>query len=114
MSSSKGFIVARPILSKTPEEARRRVLNLYRAWYRQLPFIVKEYGYSYVSATVPQLKQKLREEFLKHKDVQDIRGQNGLIEVAHIWQSDCHIMDAFQETAVEKPEDFLSKFLSGK
>ncbi len=73
MSAAKGFKVARPVLSKTPEEAKRRVLNLYRAWYRQLPFIVKEYGYTSVSATVPQLKEKLRQEFVKNKDVKDIR-----------------------------------------
>ncbi|VDK70217.1 unnamed protein product [Dibothriocephalus latus] len=121
-SASAAFKVARPILSKTPEEAKRRVMNLYRAWYRQLPYIVKEYGYTTVSATVPQLRQKLREEFLKNKDVKDIRvidllvhrGQNDLIETAHIWRSDTHVMDAFHQTAIEKPTDFLSKFLRGQ
>jgi hypothetical protein len=29
----------RPILSVDREEARRRVLNLYKAWYRTAPFI---------------------------------------------------------------------------
>lgn len=29
----------RPILSVDREEARRRVFNLYKAWYRTLPFI---------------------------------------------------------------------------
>ncbi|KAL5971921.1 NADH dehydrogenase ubiquinone 1 alpha subcomplex subunit 6 [Taenia solium] len=73
MSGAGSFRVARPILSRTPVEAKRRVLNLYRAWYRQLPFIVKEYGFTYVTATLPQLKQKLREEFMKNKDVRDVR-----------------------------------------
>ncbi len=71
--ATAGYKVARPILSKTPEEAKRRVINLYRAWYRQLPYIVKEYGYTGVSATVPKLHAKLREEFAKYKDIQDIR-----------------------------------------
>lgn len=31
----------RPILSLDREEARRRVLNLYKAWYRSAPFIGK-------------------------------------------------------------------------
>ncbi|EUB63071.1 NADH dehydrogenase [ubiquinone] 1 alpha subcomplex subunit 6 [Echinococcus granulosus] len=122
MSASGGFKVVRPILSRTPVEAKRRVLNLYRAWYRQLPFIIKEYGFTYVTATLPQLKQKLREEFMKNKDVKDIRvvdllvhrGQNDLLEVAHLWRSDCQVMDVFRETAVEKPRDFLAKFLSGQ
>lgn len=73
MSAAGAFKVARPILSRNHLEAKRRVLNLYRAWYRQLPFIVKEYGFTYVTATLPQLKQKLREEFIKNKDVKDIR-----------------------------------------
>ncbi|KAL5110782.1 NADH dehydrogenase ubiquinone 1 alpha subcomplex subunit 6 [Taenia crassiceps] len=119
MSVAGGFKVARPILSRNSVEAKRRVLNLYRAWYRQLPFIVKEYGYTYVTATLPQLKQKLREEFMKNKDVKDIRvvdllGQNDLLEVARIWRSDCQVMDFFRETAAEKPKDFLAKFLSGR
>lgn len=31
----------RPILSIDKEEARKRVLNLYKAWYRQIPYIGK-------------------------------------------------------------------------
>lgn len=31
----------RPILSVDRDEARRRVFNLYKAWYRSLPFIGK-------------------------------------------------------------------------
>jgi len=32
----------RPLLSLDKAEARRRVLNLYKAWYRQLPYIGKQ------------------------------------------------------------------------
>lgn len=32
----------RPILSVDHTEARRRVLNLYKAWYRQIPYIGKQ------------------------------------------------------------------------
>lgn len=31
----------RPILSVDREEARKRALNLYKAWYRQIPYIGK-------------------------------------------------------------------------
>ena len=27
----------KPIMSQNPAEARRRVLNLYKAWYREVP-----------------------------------------------------------------------------
>lgn len=31
----------KPILSQDSEEARRRVISLYKAWYRQIPFVGK-------------------------------------------------------------------------
>lgn len=31
----------RPILSVDHTEARRRVLNLYKAWFRQMPYVGK-------------------------------------------------------------------------
>lgn len=34
----------RPILSLDREEARRRVFNLYKAWYRSVPFIGRFFG----------------------------------------------------------------------
>lgn len=34
----------RPILSVDREEARKRVLNLYKAWYRQIPYIGEYLG----------------------------------------------------------------------
>ena len=33
----------RPILSVDKPEARRRVLNLYRAWYRHIPYVGKHF-----------------------------------------------------------------------
>lgn len=34
-----GSKVVKPLLSTNPVEARRRVINLYKAWYRQIPYI---------------------------------------------------------------------------
>ncbi|CAH8560149.1 unnamed protein product [Heterobilharzia americana] len=119
---SSGFKVVKPILSRNHAEARRRAINLYRAWYRQLPYIPKEYIDSCVCVTVPIMQARLREEFNKNKNITDLRiidllvhkWQNELIEVAHIWKSDTHIMDYFRDSVPEKPKDFLDKFLSGK
>ncbi|CAL8105872.1 unnamed protein product [Calicophoron daubneyi] len=113
---------ARPIISRTPAEAKRRVINLYRAWYRQLPFIVKEYKFTQSNVTVPILHAKLREEFYKNKNISDVRiidmlihrWQNELVEVAYGWKSDTHLMDYFRENVPEKPKDFLGRFLSGQ
>jgi hypothetical protein len=40
-SLAKGLKQVRPILSVDNAEARKRVLNLYKAWYRQIPYIGK-------------------------------------------------------------------------
>ncbi|CAH8847476.1 unnamed protein product [Trichobilharzia szidati] len=120
---SSGVKAVRPILSRNHAEARRRAISLYRAWYRQLPFIPKEYAQSNANITVPILHDRLRKEFYKNKDIKDLRvidllihkWQNELIEVAHIWKSDTHVMDYFREDNLpEKPKDFLDRFLSGK
>uniref|UniRef100_A0A7R9IME9 NADH dehydrogenase [ubiquinone] 1 alpha subcomplex subunit 6 n=1 Tax=Timema tahoe TaxID=61484 RepID=A0A7R9IME9_9NEOP len=60
----------RPILSIDSSEAKKRALNLYKAWYRQMPYVVMDYD---IPKTVPQLRQKLREEFEKNKHITDIR-----------------------------------------
>ncbi|XP_065155625.1 NADH dehydrogenase [ubiquinone] 1 alpha subcomplex subunit 6 [Atheta coriaria] len=108
----------RPLLSLDREEARRRARNLYRAWYKQLPHVVRQYD---IPKSVEQCKAKLREEFMKHKDCEDVRvidmlvikGQMELKETVNIWKQKGHIMNYFKETWEPKPTDFLSKFLQG-
>ncbi|KAJ3621919.1 hypothetical protein MTP99_002463 [Tenebrio molitor] len=108
----------RPILSTDPHEARQRVLNLYKAWYRQLPYIVKQYD---IPKSVETLKQKLRQEFRKNDHVKDIRvidmlvvkGQMELVETVNFWKQKGTLMNYFKDTVEPKPKDFLSKFLSG-
>ncbi|XP_063972824.1 NADH dehydrogenase [ubiquinone] 1 alpha subcomplex subunit 6 [Diachasmimorpha longicaudata] len=108
----------RPLLSVNKNEARRRVLNLYRAWYRQMPFINMEYD---LPKTEKDLKQKLREEFVKHKDVKDLRvidllvvkGQMELQEAAQKWKTSGTFMYFYKDTVEKKPTDFMSKFLAG-
>ena len=41
----------KPLLSLDHAEAKRRVLNLYRAWYRQVPYIRKYCNFSFRSLT---------------------------------------------------------------
>lgn len=42
-TTKKVFKEVRPILSLDRHEAKRRVINLYKAWYRQIPFIGKTF-----------------------------------------------------------------------
>lgn len=109
----------KPILSLDKEEARKRVLSLYKAWVRQLPYIVKNYD---MPRSVEQCRQKLREEFTKYDDVNDVRlidmliikGQMELKETVNVWKQKGHMMSYFKDTWEPKPQDFLSKFISGR
>lgn len=109
----------KPILSIDRLEARRRVLQLYRAWYRQLPYIVYKY---FIPKNVIECRAKLREEFTKHNHIDDIRvidmlvikGQMELKEIVEIWKQKCHIMAYWKDTIEPKPKDFLGRYLAGK
>jgi NADH dehydrogenase (ubiquinone) 1 alpha subcomplex subunit 6 len=124
MASAGGAIVksttrqVKPLLSLDKVEARRRVINLYKAWYRQIPYVVHEYD---IPKTIPVCRKKLRDEFEKNKHVQDIRvidmlvikGQMELKETVEIWKQKGHIMTYFKDSIDPKPQGFLSKFLAG-
>ncbi|XP_065580337.1 NADH dehydrogenase [ubiquinone] 1 alpha subcomplex subunit 6-like [Artemia franciscana] len=108
----------KPLLSLDKSEARRRVLNLYKAWYRQIPYMVMEYD---IPKDVEQCRDKLRENFEKNRSVKDVRaidllvikGQMELVEVVKKFKQKGHVMTYFQETVEPKPKDFLSKFIQG-
>ncbi|KOB79165.1 NADH dehydrogenase [Operophtera brumata] len=99
----------RPILSLNKGEAKGRVLNLYKAWYRQVPYLVKDYD---IPKSEDQCREKVRELFMKNKDVTDIRGQMELKETMQMWKQKGNIMAYFKPTEEVKPKDFLSKFFS--
>nr|XP_053648799.1 NADH dehydrogenase [ubiquinone] 1 alpha subcomplex subunit 6-like [Cherax quadricarinatus] len=108
----------KPLLSVDQSEARKRVLNLYKAWYRQVPYIVMDYD---IPKTTEQCRQKLREEFEKNRHVQDIRvidmlvikGQMELKETVEVWKQKHGLMSYWRDSVEPRPKDFLSKFLDG-
>ncbi|KDR08840.1 NADH dehydrogenase [ubiquinone] 1 alpha subcomplex subunit 6, partial [Zootermopsis nevadensis] len=91
----------RPILSVDRNEARKRVFNLYKAWYRQIPYVVLDYD---IPKSAKQCRAKLREEFEKHCYITDIRvidmlvikGQMELKETVEIWKQKSHVMSYFK------------------
>jgi NADH dehydrogenase (ubiquinone) 1 alpha subcomplex subunit 6 len=110
----------KPVLSLNRSEAHRRVMNLYRAWYRQIPYIA--HRNPDLPVTEKKMFDKLRELFYKNSDVTDVRvidilvikGQMELNETVLRHKQHCHIMNWFKETHPAKPKDFMSKFLAGK
>ncbi|XP_013197003.1 NADH dehydrogenase [ubiquinone] 1 alpha subcomplex subunit 6 [Amyelois transitella] len=113
-----GNKTVKPVLSTSHGEARKRVLNLYKAWYRQIPYLVKDFD---IPKSEEQCREKLKEMFLKNKNVTDIRvidllvikGQMELKESVNMWKQKGHIMSYWKPTEEPKPENFLSKFFNG-
>lgn len=109
----------KPLLSLNPTDARRRVLTLYKAWYRQIPYIKIAYD---IPKTEEECKRKLKEEFKRNNNVRDLRvidmliikGQMDLQEAANLWKTNGSIMNYWKETWEPKPTDFMSKFISGQ
>jgi len=108
----------KPILSLDKEDAQRRVRNLYRAWFRQIPYIILD---NELPVTQKQLRDKVREIILKNKDIADIRvidmlvikGQMELNESINRSKQETHFMAYFKDTHNPRPKDFISKFLAG-
>ncbi|KAM3965182.1 NADH dehydrogenase [ubiquinone] 1 alpha subcomplex subunit 6 [Aphomia sociella] len=110
--------IVRPIMSTNFCEAHRRVLGLYRAFYRYIPYIVKYFD---IPKSEEDCRWKIREYFYKNACVTDIRvidilvikGYIELKEITHQWQQKGHVIAHWNPSAEPRPSDFLGKFLSG-
>eukprot|EP00088_Acartia_fossae_P055058 TRINITY_DN6390_c1_g1_i1.p1 TRINITY_DN6390_c1_g1~~TRINITY_DN6390_c1_g1_i1.p1 ORF type:complete len:126 (-),score=34.06 TRINITY_DN6390_c1_g1_i1:110-487(-) len=111
----------KPLISSTPGDAKIRVLSLYKAWYRHIPYMVRDFD---VPPSIAECRQVLRENFKKNANVRDLRvidmlvfkGQQDLKEVVEHWKQPNHIMAKWFSSSYmpEKPKDFIGKFLSGQ
>lgn len=118
VKSTRVATKVRPLLSADKAEARVRVLGLYKAWIRQATLIPLDYD---IPKNEAQVRDRIREEFFKHRNITDIRiidmlvikGQMELKETANLFKHKGQIMSYWKETIEPKPTDFISKFVSG-
>ena len=129
-------------LSRSPEEARARVIELYRDWYRsvrlssvlprmlftlalgtvvdlQAPEIVSIYA---LNVSVPYFRQRIRAKFEENRHVTDVRlidhlslrGRQEYQETMNFWKQNDHILGTLLSPTGRPPRTFLQKFYEGK
>lgn len=112
------FIPVRVGTSLEKRDLRRRSLNLYKAWYRQIPIIFYDY---HIPITPEEGRSKLREIFVKNSRVEDPKTINALImkgemelnESVNKQKEECHLWKYFRGED-RPPQDFLTRFLEGR
>ena len=65
-------------------EARTRVLQLYKAWYRHIPTMVNEFD---IPVNVAKSRDLLRDKFRSNAHIKDTRVIDMLVVKVNIWLS---------------------------
>ncbi|KAG9311144.1 NdufA6 NADH-ubiquinone oxidoreductase 14.8 kDa subunit [Chiua virens] len=106
-------------MSSNPEEARRRVIDLYRGWVRAAPEIVTLYA---IPVTPAYVRHCIRQKFEANRHVTDPRaievlihkGRLDLQEALNCWKQTDHVMGILLNIEQRPQRTFLQKFLEGR
>ncbi|KAF8654749.1 hypothetical protein AX16_003404 [Volvariella volvacea WC 439] len=105
--------------SVSSTEARKRVVQLYRDWYRSAPEIVSLYALNVSPAFV---RHSIRQKFEKNRYVTDpkvidvllLKGRQEYQETMNCWKQNDHIMGILLESKERPQKSFLEKFYEGR
>ncbi|KAL1953106.1 hypothetical protein VTO42DRAFT_3586 [Malbranchea cinnamomea] len=103
-------------------DAKQRVLHSYRAWLRASPEIQTMYS---LSIPVSAIRTKIRQEFERHRYVNQLPVVDVLISQSHVelqetlnfWKQLSHVMKYFrveEDPSAKLPKNFISGFLEGR
>ncbi|GBE87172.1 NADH-ubiquinone oxidoreductase Complex1 subunit [Sparassis latifolia] len=106
-------------VSRSPAEARDRVLKLYRDWYRGAPEIVSLYA---LNVSPAYFRACIRRKFEDNRYITDTRvidvlvlkGRQEYQETMNCWKLNDHIMGILLQPKGRPPRTFLQKFYEGR
>ncbi|KRY85626.1 NADH dehydrogenase [ubiquinone] 1 alpha subcomplex subunit 6 [Trichinella pseudospiralis] len=110
----------KPIVSQNREEARRRVLRVYKDWMKFVPTLNFLYQ---LHLREDVLRDAIKRQFVRNAEIRDIRVVDILANKAEVelknlkeaWTPGNVLLNTlFEDHLEKKPTDFLSRFLVGR
>ncbi|KAF2446095.1 NADH dehydrogenase, alpha subcomplex, subunit 6 [Karstenula rhodostoma CBS 690.94] len=122
MTINPTYLAQRTRSSVNWTDAKKRVLHSYRDWLRSAPEIQNMYT---LSMPVSQLRTKMRQEFERHRYVNQIKTVDVLLfnshqefqETLNYWKQLSHVLKYFraeEEPEARLPSNFINGFLEGR
>ncbi|KAF1966485.1 NADH dehydrogenase, alpha subcomplex, subunit 6 [Bimuria novae-zelandiae CBS 107.79] len=122
MTINPTYLAQRTRSSVNWSDAKKRVLHSYRDWLRSAPEIQSMYT---LSMPVSQLRTKMRQEFERHRYVNQIKTVDVLLfhshqefqETLNYWKQLSHVLKYFraeEEPKARLPKNFINGFLEGR
>ncbi|CCM05900.1 uncharacterized protein FIBRA_08138 [Fibroporia radiculosa] len=106
-------------ISASSGQARQRVFQLYRDWYRAAPEVISLYA---LPVSVQYFRHSIRKRFEENRYVSDTRvvdvlllkGRQEYQETVNLWKQTDHVMGILLQETQRPPRTFLQKFYEGR